>query len=68
MEKPFEIVPDNVNRNDLIDESNRRSALAGYCSRKGEPLYRTKIMESVSCGEIKLNIWPRDKDGKLIGD
>lgn len=44
MEKPFEIIPDSVSRNDLIDESNRRSARAGYCSRAGEPLNRRKIM------------------------
>lgn len=44
MEKPFEIVPDSISRNDLIDESNRRSARAGYCSRSGEPLKRCKIM------------------------
>lgn len=68
MEKPFEIVPDNVSRNDLIDESNRRSARAGYCSCAGEPLNGTKIMSLVKWGKEKLNVWPRDENGQLIGD
>jgi len=51
MEKPFEIVPENVSRNDLLNEAHRRSARAGYCSRSGERLNRTKIM----------NFAPQDK-------
>lgn len=47
MEKSFEIVPDNISRRDLIDEAHRRSARAGYCSRSGEPLNKTRIMTFV---------------------
>jgi hypothetical protein len=68
MERPFEIVPSNVSRDDLVDESNRRSARAGYCSRSGERLNRTKIMTIVPFGKTRLNLWPRDKRGNLIGD
>lgn len=63
-----ELVPDNVSEKDLRDEANRRSARAGYCSRSGEPLGRTKIMITVPAGKEKLNVWPRDKNGHLIGD
>jgi len=61
-----EIVPENVSRSDLIDESNKRAARAGYCSRSGEPLRTTKIQTSVPFGKTKLNVWPRDRNGKLI--
>jgi hypothetical protein len=64
-EKPFEVVPANVSRQDLKDEANRRAAKAGYCSRSGDPLNRTKIM-SQGIGQSKLNVWPRDKNGNLI--
>jgi hypothetical protein len=50
-----ELVPDYVSRNDLIDESNRRAARAGYCSRSGEPLKRTKIMNAVPTEQYRKN-------------
>lgn len=61
-----ELVPVNVSRSDLIDESNKRAARAGYCSRSGEPLRATKIQTSVAFGEVKLNLWQRDENGNLI--
>ena len=64
----MEFVPDNVNEKDLRDEVNSRTAKAGYTTRYGEPMYSTKIQTTVPCGETKLNVWPRDENGQLIGD
>jgi len=64
-----ELVPDNVSDKDLKDEVLRRNIKAGYpITRFGEPSYRTKIMTTVPFGKTKLNVWPRDKHGRLIGD
>ncbi len=43
MEKPFEIVPDNVSDKDVKNEAHRRAARCGYCTREGNPPYRQKI-------------------------
>jgi len=64
----LEIVPDHVSEKDIHDECLRRSARAGYCTRSGEPPYATKIQTIIGWGKEKLNVWPRDKDGHLIGD
>jgi hypothetical protein len=50
-----EIVPAGVGRQDLIDESNRRAARAGYYSRSGEPLCRTKIMNNPPTEQYRKN-------------
>jgi len=63
-----EIVPWNADKKDVQEEVNRRTAKAGYTTRYGEPTYSTKIQVTVPFGEQKLNIWPRDKDGNLIGE
>jgi len=68
MKNDGEIVPTNVSEKDLRDEVNRRTARAGYTTRFGEPPYSTKILSTVGWGKQKLNVWPRDKDGHLIGD
>ena len=62
----MELVPPNVDENDLRDEVNRRTAKAGYTTRYGECPRATKIMTTVAWGKRKLNVWPRDKDGNLI--
>lgn len=62
-----DMVPWNTSEKDLRDEVNRRNAKAGYTTRLGEPTYGTKIM-SPGIGRSKLNVWPRDKNGNLIGD
>lgn len=51
---------------DYYQELNIRSHKAGYTTRKGRSI-PLKIMVR-GCGPSKLNIWPRDKNGKLIGD
>lgn len=51
---------------DYHEELNIRSHKAGYTTRKGRPIPR-KIMAR-GCGPSKLNIWPRDENGNLIGD
>jgi len=49
------------------EEALRRSAKAGYTTRDGNPINATKI-SSPGIGESKINVWPRDKHGNLIGD
>ena len=61
-----ELVSSNVSNKDLYEEVNRRTAKAGYTTRYGECTGATKIQVSVSFGESKLNIWPRDSKGNLI--
>jgi hypothetical protein len=61
-------VPPTVSEKDLREEVNRRTARVGYTTRSGEAPYRTKIMTTVPFGKTKLNIWPRDKHGRLIGE
>ncbi len=63
-----EIVPWNESESNVREEVLRRNAKAGYCTRNGEPCNATKIMTTVSCGEVKLNVWPRDKNENLIDD
>jgi len=62
----MEVIPDSVSQKDVIEESHRRSARAGYTTRFGESPYRTKIQTTVPFGREKLNVWPRDKNGNLI--
>ncbi|KKK77398.1 hypothetical protein LCGC14_2854020 [marine sediment metagenome] len=61
-----ELVPENVSEKDLREEVNKRTSRAGYTTRYGECPYATKIQTSVAFGKAKLNLWPRDKKGKLI--
>ncbi len=63
-----EIVNWNESESNVREEVLRRNAKAGYTTRYGEPTGSTKIMTTVPCGKEKLNIWPRDKNGKLIDD
>lgn len=58
-----EVVPWNE---DVREEALRRNAKAGYCTRNGEPRHSTRIMTTVKFGEVKYNLWPRDKNGNLI--
>jgi len=62
-----EIIHWNESEDNVREEVLRRNAKAGYCTRNGEPVGATKIM-SCGIGESKLNIWSRDKNGKLIED
>jgi hypothetical protein len=62
----MEAIPDSVSEKDVIDESHKRSAKAGYTTRYGEPTYRTKIQTTCGFGSEKLNVWPRDKQGNLL--
>ena len=65
---PIEIVPSDVSEKDMRDEVNRRTCKAGYTTRYGEPTYSMKIQTTVPYGKTKLNVWPRDENGQLIGD
>jgi hypothetical protein len=62
-----EIVPPWVSQSDIETEVHRRTAKAGYTNKYGELTRRTKIMSN-GVGESKLNVWPRDEQGNLIGD
>lgn len=64
--KGGDLIPFNVDSKDLQDEVNGRTHKAGYTNKQGERLYRTKIMTTVAFGKVKYNLWPRDKNGKLI--
>lgn len=56
------------NESNVREEVLRRNAKAGYCTKYGEPVGATKIQTTVSFGSEKLNVWPRDENGQLIGD
>jgi len=51
---------------DYEEELNIRSHKAGHTTRKGGPIPLKVMARGV--GKSKLNIWPRDKRGNLIGD
>ena len=63
-----EIVPWNADKKTIQEEANARTAKAGYTTRYGENPNATKIQTVIGWGKEKLNVWPRDKDGHLIGD
>ncbi len=63
----MDIVPDDMSRRDLCEEVNSRTCRAGYTTRSGG-MIPLKIQTTVSWGQVKLNIWPRDADGNLIQD
>jgi len=63
-----EIVDWNEGEANVREEVNRRTCKAGYTNREGGPRGATKIMTTVPCGEVKLNVWPRDENGNLIDD
>lgn len=52
---------------DYDEELNIRSHHAGHTTREGGPI-PLKVITTVSIGKTKLNVWPRDKNGNLIGD
>lgn len=64
----MEIVPANVSTKDMREEVNSRTSKAGYTTKYGECPFRTKIQNTVPYGNRKLNVWPRDEQGNLIGD
>lgn len=61
-----ELVPDDVSRAELLDESSARARRAGYAvTRDGGPEPR-RIQTTSNWGERKYNLWPRDAAGNLI--
>ena len=57
----MDIIPASESTGNVMEEANRRSAKAGYTSG------RTKI-QNRGYGDSKLNQWPRDRNGNLIGE
>jgi len=62
-----EIVAWNEDPKNVKEEVFRRAAKAGYMTRDGHSAQRTKI-QNRGFGESKLNQWPRNDKGNLIGD
>lgn len=62
-----EIIPAGRSEADVQRQINEISAKAGHTTKYGECPRATKI-QNRGYGESKLNVWPRDKDGNLIGD
>ena len=67
MKEPDLLVDCTVPEKDLQGEVNRRTHKAGYTDRDGQQMVRS-IMSTVPCGEVRLNVWPRDRNGNLIDD
>lgn len=61
-----DLVPFGIPAKDLQDEVNSRTCKAGYTNRHGDRLWSNKIMVR-GFGKSKLNVWPRDENGELIG-
>ena len=55
-------------QSDYLQELNIRSSKAGYTTREGEPIPLKIAVRGFGFGGSKLNVWPRDEDGNLIGD
>ena len=64
---PDMIVPSTESESSIRDEVNRRTHKAGYTTKYGECPHRTKIMNR-GYGDKSIRVWPRDKEGNLIGD
>ena len=63
----MEIVSSSESESNVREEVNRRTAKAGYTTRDGNPTHGSKI-QGPGMGASRLNQWPRDEDGNLIGD
>lgn len=62
-----ELIAQGRSDRDLQNEMNARTFKSGLTNRQGECSRSSgKIMSTVSFGESKLNIWPRDASGQLI--
>jgi len=63
----MDIIPTTESESNVREEVNRRSFKAGYTTKYGECPHRTKIMNR-GYGDKSIRVWPRDKEGNLIGD
>lgn len=57
-------MPDSEMREKMIYHSWKK----GHTTKYGECPRATKIQNTVAFGNQKLNVWPRDEQGNLIGD
>jgi len=62
-----EIIPVTVPDKEMREYMIEHSCKAGHTTKYGEPTFGTMIM-GPGIGESKLNVWPRDEQGNLIGD
>ena len=65
MDDKLDIVPSDMSKRDFVEEVNYRTTRAGLTTRSGGAIPLKSAM-TVSVGEQKLNVWPRDADGNLI--
>jgi hypothetical protein len=63
-----DLVSWNADKKQVREEVNRRTAKAGYTTKYGERPFATRIQNVIPFGETKINVWPRDEHGNLIGD
>jgi len=61
----LELVPEDVSPRELRDELDLRTSRAGYTTRDGRRPPR-KIRATVNFGQTRLNVWPRDENGRLV--
>jgi hypothetical protein len=68
MDDALELVPDDVTGRELRAEAGRRAHGAGHdVTRSGGR--RPRPIQGVNpWGVPRLNVWPRDRRGRLIGD
>ena len=62
-----EVIAWNESSANVREEANRRTAKAGYTTRDGHSANSRKI-QNRGYGDSKLNQWPRDRNGNLIGE
>lgn len=74
-----EIAAWNESESNVREEVLKRNAKAGYCNSDGSPISSDRIVSMPAndryrenydriFGKAKLNVWPRDEHGNLIGD
>ncbi len=63
-----ELVPDDVSKEDLRQEAGLRAYRAGYDVTRDGSMPQPRIMATVAWGVRRYNVWPRDAQGRLIGD
>ena len=61
----MDLIPQETSKVDLLEELHSRSYRAGLTTRSGGPI-SPKVTLSVPWGRQKLNVWPRDKRGRLV--
>ncbi len=67
-EGDLELVPQDVTSEELRHEAGLRAYHAGYDVTRSGGRPPKRIMTTVTWGQRRYNLWPRDAQGRLIGD